>query len=630
MTTESAVTRLDPSGGPRAHPQDSEPARLLVVDDIEDNRTILARRFIRRGFRVTEADSGLRALDILAGQEFDLVLLDVVMPDLNGVEVLKRIRQTWSQEALPVIMCTANNASEDVVLALDAGANDYVAKPVDFAVGLARVRVQVERKRTNVRLARAHDALNTMNTDLERRVAERTRELAAINDRLKLEIVRREQSDEKTQYLAYHDALTGLGNRVTFKESAQRALGSARLTRVPFAIFFIDLDGFKSINDTLGHSVGDGLLKALAARLRHRLPEDLLVARLGGDEFGILLSKCETAGAVDSLANDIFRVVSEPFQVENNVLSIAASVGVALAADEEVTVDELLKRADLAMYRAKEEGRGDVGPGNCRIFDPTMDVAAQSRLRLSSEIRNALANSEFRLHFQPIVSVSERRISTFEALIRWQHPTRGLLGPDDFIPLAESNRYIIQIGEWVLREACREAKRWPEDIRVAVNISPVEFQRGDIMATVTSALAQSGLAPNRLELEITESVLLDNSERNIRTLENLHELCVTISMDDFGTGFSSLGYLRTFSFDKLKIDQSFVRDLSSDKRSIEIVSAIAGLGRSFGMKTVAEGVETEAEFTIVTGQGCSEVQGRYYSMPLAAEDVRNFIDSLKP
>jgi diguanylate cyclase (GGDEF)-like protein len=627
---EPTATRLDPSDGPQAHPQDSEPTRLLVVDDIEDNRTILARRFIRRGFRVTEADSGLRALDILAGQEFDLVLLDVVMPDLNGVEVLKRIRQTWSPEALPVIMCTANNASEDIVLALDAGANDYVAKPVDFAVALARVRVQVERKRVNVRLARVHEALNTMNTDLERRVAERTRELAAINDCLKLEIVRREQSDEKTQYLAYHDALTGLGNRVTFKEGAQRALDSVRLTCVPCAIFFIDLDGFKSINDTLGHSVGDGLLKALAARLRHRLPDELLVARLGGDEFGILLSKCETADAVESLANEIIRTVGEPFQVENTVLSIAASIGVALAADEEVTIDELLKRADLAMYRAKEEGRGTVGPGSYRIFDPTMDEAAQSALRLSSEIRSALANSEFRLQFQPIVSVPERRISTFEALIRWQHPRLGLLGPNHFIPLAESKRYIVQIGEWVLREACREAMHWPEDIRVAVNLSPVEFQRGDIIAIVTNALAQSGLAPNRLELEITESVLLDNSERNIRTLENLHELGVTISMDDFGTGFSSLGYLRTFPFDKLKIDQSFVRNLSSDKRSIEIVSAIAGLGRSFGIKTVAEGVETEAEFTIVAGQGCSEVQGRYYSMPLAAEDVGNFIDSLKP
>jgi diguanylate cyclase (GGDEF)-like protein len=627
---ESAAARLDPCDGPRTNPQDSEPIRLLVVDDIEDNRTILARRFTRRGFRVMEADSGLRALDILAGQEFDLVLLDVVMPDLNGVEVLKRIRQSWSPEALPVIMCTANNASDDIVLALDAGANDYVAKPVDFTVALARVRVQVERKRVNARLVRVHEALNTMNTDLERRVAERTQELAAINDCLKLEIVRREQSDEKTQYLAYHDALTGLGNRVTFKEGAQRALDAVRLTRVPCAIFFIDLDGFKSINDTLGHSVGDGLLKALAARLRHRLPDDLLVARLGGDEFGILLSKCETAGAVDSLANAIIRMVGEPFQVENNVLSIAASVGVAFAADDEVTIDELLKRADLAMYRAKEEGRGEAGPGTYRIFDPTMDEAARSALQLSSEIRNALANSEFRLQFQPIISVSERRISAFEALIRWQHPRLGLLGPKHFIPLAERKRHIVQIGEWVLREACREAVRWPEDIRVAVNLSPVEFQRSEIVAIVVSALAESGLAPGRLEIEITESVLLDNSERNIRTLENLHDLGVTISMDDFGTGFSSLGYLRTFPFDKLKIDQSFVRSLSSDKRSIEIVSAIAGLGRSFGMKTVAEGVETEAEFTIVTGQGCSEVQGRYYSMPLAAEDVGNFIDSLKP
>jgi diguanylate cyclase (GGDEF)-like protein len=622
--------RLEPCDGAKGRPEDSEPIRLLIVDDIEDNRAILARRFMRRGFQVREADSGLRALDILAGQEFDLVLLDVVMPEMNGVEVLKRIRKRWSLEALPVIMCTASNASKDIVLALDAGANDYVAKPVDFAVAWARVRVQVERKRANAGLVRAHEALNTINTDLEKRVTERTRELAAINDRLKLEILRRQQSDEMTQYLAYHDPLTGLGNRVTFKEGAQRALDSARLTCAPFAIFFIDLDGFKSINDTLGHSVGDGLLKSLAARLRDRLPGDLLIARLGGDEFGILLPTCERADAADSLANDIIRNVGEPIQVENNVLSIATSVGVAIAADAEVTIDELLKRADLAMYRAKEEGRGEAGPGTYRVFDPTMDEAAQSELRLSSEIRNALTNSEFRLHFQPIVSVQERRVSAVEALIRWQHPTLGLLGPNHFIPLAERKRYIVQIGEWVLREACSQAMHWPEDIRVAVNLSPVQFQRGEIIAIVVSALAQSGLAPNRLELEITESVLFDNSEPNIRTLESLRNLGVTISMDDFGTGFSSLSSLRTFPFNKLKIDKSFVRNLSYDQRNIGIVSAIAGLGRSLGMKIVAEGVETEAEFAIVAGQGCAEVQGGYYSMPLVAEDVRNFIDTLKP
>ena len=622
------ATRLGPSDEPQDRPLDTEPIRLLVVDDIQDNRIIMRRLFARRGFQVVEADSGLRALDILADQEFDAVLLDVMMPEINGVEVLRRIRQTWSPDSLPVIMCTANNASEDIVMALDAGANDYVAKPVDFAVALARVRTQVERKRANAKLACAHETLNTMNRDLEQRVAERTQELASINDRLKLEILRREQSDQETQYLAYHDPLTGLGNRVTFKDCAQRALDST--PKVAFAIFYIDLDGFKIINDTLGHSVGDGLLKALAARLLDRLPKDLLVARLGGDEFGILLSRFETADAVDSLAKDIIRIIGEPLHVENNVLSVATSVGVAIAADVNDTIDELLKRADLAMYRAKEEGRLEVGPGTYRIFDPTMDEAAQLELRRSSELRNALANSEFRLQFQPIVSVTERRICAFEALIRWHHPTLGLLGPDEFIPLAESKRYIVPIGEWVLREACREATRWPEDIRVAVNLSPVQFQRGEIVAVVMSALAQSGLAPSRLELEITESVLLDSSERNIRTLDNLHDLGVTISMDDFGTGFSSLNYLRTFPFDTLKIDRSFIRNLDSDKRNVDLVSAIAGLGRSFGMKTIAEGVETEAEFAIVAGQGCNEFQGKYYSMPLPAEDVRNFIDCLRP
>ncbi len=526
-------------------------------------------------------------------------------------------------------MCTANNASEDVVKALEAGANDYVAKPVDFAVALARINVQVERKRANAKLATAYEALNAMNVELERRVEERTRELAAINDRLALEILRREQSDANTQYLAYHDALTGIGNRATFKEVAQRALDTARLTRVPFAVFYIDLDGFKDVNDTLGHSVGDALLKALAARLRDRLPEDYLIARLAGDEFGVLQSKCEKVDAAISLANEILEAVAQPFSLENNLVSVTASVGVAIAGVGEASIDELLKSADLAMYRAKDDGRGGGGPGAYRIFDPTMDEAARTAVQLNAEMRNALAKSEFRLHFQPIISVREQRVTAFEALIRWQHPTRGLLGPGNFIPLAENTRYIVQIGEWVLREACRVASGWPDNIKVAVNLSPLQFQRGDLVATVVSALGQCQLSPSRLELEITELVLLDKSDRNIRTLENMRAIGATISMDDFGTGFSSLSYLRTFPFDKLKIDQSFVQSLGADRRSLDIISAITGLGRSFGMKTVAEGVETNAQYEIVAQQGCTEVQGYYYSKPLAPGDLPYFIKHLK-
>jgi EAL domain-containing protein (putative c-di-GMP-specific phosphodiesterase class I) len=279
------------------------------------------------------------------------------------------------------------------------------------------------------------------------------------------------------------------------------------------------------------------------------------------------------------------------------------------------------------MYRAKEDSRNGMGGGAYRLFDPSMDEEAQNALQLKMEMRAALKNGEFLLHFQPIVSVTTGRIVAVEALIRWQHPTRGLMWPANFIPLAESTRYIVPIGEWVIREACRVAATWPDDIKVAVNLSPVQFQRSDITPVVIDALATSGIAPERLELEITESVLLDKSDKHVRTLEALREIGATISMDDFGTGFSSLSYLRTFPFDKIKIDQSFIQSLADDKRSLDIITAIAGLGRSFGMKTVAEGVETALQYAAIAEQGCTEVQGRYYAMPMTPEDVTDLLRS---
>ncbi len=602
-------------------------ARLLLVDDIEDNRIVLRRRFQRRGFEVEEAESGACALQMIGASAYDLVLLDVRMPDMDGIEALKRIRLSHSADVLPVIMCTANNASEDIVVALEAGANDYVAKPVDFAVALARVQVQIERKRANGRLNDAYAELNSLNGDLERRVEERTADLASTNERLMLEVLRRQQADARTQYLAYHDALTGLPNRETFRESCQEALASAKAGAAPAAVFFLDLDGFKAINDTLGHSVGDLLLKAVATRLRDRLPQNVMIARLGGDEFGVLLANCPTVGEAIGLASDLIEAAAEPFPVDTQILSVAASVGVALSSQSEESVDDLLKCADLAMYRAKEDGRNGMGTGAYRIFDPSMDQEAQNALALKTEMRAALIKGEFRLHFQPIVSVMTGRIVAFEALIRWEHPVRGLIGPGHFIPLAESTRLIVPIGEWVIREACRVAATWPDDIKVAVNLSPVQFQRCELTPIVVSALAQSGLAPHRLELEITESVLLDKADKHVRTLEALRAIGATISMDDFGTGFSSLSYLRTFPFDKIKIDQSFVQSLGTDKRSLDIITAIAGLGRSFGMKTVAEGVETVAQYAAIAEQGCTEVQGRFYSMPMSPEDAAKLLRS---
>jgi diguanylate cyclase (GGDEF)-like protein len=597
--------------------------RILVVDDVDDNRIILARRFQRRNFDIVEADCGAKALELIDANSFDLVLLDVTMPDISGLEVLRRIRLAHTPASLPVIMVTANSQSSDIVEALEIGANDYVAKPVDFAVALARVNAQVERKRASEALALANKALSQTNDQLEQRVSDRTARLIEANQLLKNEISSRERSEAQSQYLAYHDALTGLGNRLLFREQLQRALRETTISHGSLAILFIDLDGFKNVNDTLGHSVGDALLKLLAGRMLDNMGDSVRIARLGGDEFGILdTSPRQPEGAV-SLANQVIELISAPCRIDIHNLTVSASVGISVRNGENQDVEFLLKSADLAMYRAKAAGRGVY-----RVFDPEMDASAQAALLLKIEMRNALVNGDFDVHYQPIISIDSRRVTGFEALARWNHRERGWIPPSEFIPVAEDTGLIVQLGEWVLRKACAEAIAWPSTVKVAVNLSPVQFKAGNLVAIVVNALASSGLEPARLELEITEMVLLDKTERNTTTLQQLRELGVRISMDDFGTGFSSLSYLRNFPFDKIKIDQSFVNNLAHDGRSQTIVSAIAGLGLSFGMATTAEGVETEEQMECLVVKGCTEVQGKIYSMPVPGAEVLPLIQSI--
>jgi diguanylate cyclase (GGDEF)-like protein len=622
-TPRVTVLRAEVNQSDMADGNTSVRPRLLIVDDISDNRAILTRRFQRRGFDVVEAECGLTAIELIDRESFDLVLLDVMMPGMDGIETLKRIRSRNSASALPVIMVTAKSESGNIVDALELGANDYVTKPVDFAVALARVNTQISRKRAEEQVVSANEELRKANEDLERRVEERTSRLIDANQRLKVEIADREESQARSQYLAHHDSLTGLGNRLLFKEQLEEALKDVSIAPHPLAVLFLDLDGFKAVNDTLGHSIGDLLLKLVATKLRDILPQTDRIARLGGDEFAILQISANQPGSSIALAEKIIEVVGEPNSIDGHDVTVGASVGIAVARPGDMNTENFLKSADLAMYSAKSDGRGTY-----RMFDPAMDATIQARRLLERDMRTALAQGGFRLFYQPLVNLQSKKVTAFEALMRWQHPERGMVPPSDFIPVAEEMGLIVQLGEWALRQACAEATEWPDGICVSVNLSPLQFSKGNLVSSVMSALASAGLPASRLELEITESVLLEKSERNITILNQLRDLGVRISMDDFGTGYSSIGYLRSFPFDKIKIDQSFVRDLLVDEGSLAIVRAIAGLGVSFGITTTAEGVETEEQMQCLNLEGCIEVQGYLYSKPVPANEIVGVLERL--
>jgi diguanylate cyclase (GGDEF)-like protein len=435
------------------------------------------------------------------------------------------------------------------------------------------------------------------------------------------DITERRQAEKQIAHMARHDALTDLPNRVLLRERLAHAL--AELPRDKrLAVLYLDLDHFKSVNDTLGHQIGDELLKAMAACLRNCVRETDTVARVGGDEFAIIHTGIEQPNEAAILARRICEAVKEPCELHGHAVIVDTSIGIALAPGDGADPTELLKNADMALYRAKADGRGTY-----RFFEPAMDARMKARRTLELALRVALANGEFTLHYQPLVSLDDRRITCCEALIRWRHPERGLIQPAEFIPIAEEIGLIVPLGEWVLRQACADAMAWPADVKVAVNLSPIQVMNQNLVAVVVGALAAAGLPAHRLEVEITESVLMQNSEATLATLHRLRELGVKISMDDFGTGYSSLSYLRSFPFDKIKIDRCFISGLATGDDSVAIVLAIAGLAKHLGIATTAEGVETRQQLQQVKALGCSEIQGFLFSAPRPIDEVTQLLRS---
>jgi diguanylate cyclase (GGDEF)-like protein len=564
-------------------------ATLLIVDDDAMNRDALSRRLIRTGYKVLTAENGADALDMINSNRVDAVLLDVMMPGMSGIDTLRSLRQSRSVSDLPVIMVTAKDGSDDVVEALDLGANDYVTKPIDYAVALARIRAQVTTRRA--------------------------------------------------------DPLTGLPNRLLFVERINTLLKIEPASARPrFAVLFIDVDRFKLINDSLGHAAGDELLSALAMRLQQvlrstdcvaRLDSEPTLARIGGDEFTILLNGVDDVQAATAVAERLRSVASRPFQIHGREVVTSLSIGVVMSADRYQRADEMIRDADTAMYRAKRMGKG-----RCEVFDTSMLAAAEERLVLETDLRHALDRQEFELYYQPIVSLAAARVTGFEALIRWRHPVRGLVSPADFIPIAEDTGQIVPIGNWVLREACRQLKAWDQEypdcgaLVVNVNLSARQCMHPDLLKDVSTILRETGCAPERVKLEITEGIVLENSDTVSEVLHALRNIGVQLGLDDFGMGYSALSYLQRFPFQTIKIDRTFVSGMKETGNS-EIIRAIVSMAAGLDMNVTAEGVETADQVSRLQDLACEFGQGFFFHRPLTAADAgamlrSGALDQVKP
>ncbi len=547
-------------------------ATLLLVDDDAMNRDVLARRLARSGYKVLTADGGVAALRMIREGRIDAVLLDVMMPGLSGLETLRQLRQVRSVADLPVIMVTAKDESDDVVEALDLGANDYVTKPIDFAVALARIRAHVTTRRA--------------------------------------------------------DPLTGLPNRTLFMERLERLFTSGQSAGTGFAVLFLDVDRFKGVNDSLGHVVGDELLLAIAKRLEcslrasdmvARFEGDHTLARMGGDEFTILLDGIGDGDRALAIANRLRAAVAQPFQLHGREVVTSISVGLVVSADRYQRAEDMVRDADTAMYRAKE-----LGKARCEIFDTSMVTAAAERLALEQDLRGALDRHELEVYYQPIVSLAESRLTGFEALLRWNHPVRGLVLPGEFIPLAEDTGLIVPIGTWVLHEACRQLRSWDQqfpaagELVVNVNLSARQCTHPDLLHDVRRILDETGMPPSRLKLEITEGVLLEHSEVVGNVLRELRTLGVHLGLDDFGMGYSALSYLQNFPFQTIKIDRAFVSGMESGTNT-EIIRAIVALAAGLAMDVTAEGIETADQLNRLQELSCEFGQGYYFDKPLTSE-----------
>ncbi len=545
---------------------------ILVVDDDPATRLMLRRALERDGYRVEEADDGAAALERYERIGPDLILMDAVMPGVDGFTACARLQRLPQGHLTPVLIITGLDDEESVNRAFESGASDYIQKPIRWAVLRRRVRRMLTESR----------------------------------------------AERHVNHLAYHDALTDLPNRRLFADQLEQRTDLARRKGQPLALLFLDLDRFKLVNDSLGHEMGDLLIQSVAQRLSGAVRKSDIVGRLGGDEFTVIVEGVTSAQDAALIAQKLIDTLSEPFTLDSREIFVTASVGIALYPFDGDQSGTLLKNADTAMYRAKERGRNGY-----QFYTAEMSARAMERLALENNLRRALERDELLLHYQPQVRLDSGDLIGLEALVRWNHPDLGLVPPGEFIPLAEETGLIVPVGEWVLRQACRQARAWREagreTLRVAVNLSGRQLRQQNLVEVIRQILEESDLPPGGLELELTESSIMHKDKLTISTLWALHEMGIRLSIDDFGTGYSNLGYLKRFPIDTLKIDRSFVRDITADPDDAAITTAIIAMAHNLKIDVVAEGVETEEQKAFLRERGCDAIQGFLIGRPMPAE-----------
>lgn len=682
------------------------PSRLLIVDDNEMNRDMLARRLARKGYVVGIAETAKDLLPRVKEKGIDLVLLDIEMPEVSGLDALRALRESYSANELPIIMVTAKNQSEDIVKALEMGANDYLTKPVDFPVALARIGAQLSLKNAQEALRESEEryalAARGANDGLwdwnlltgavyfsprwkamlgfgENEIEDRLEEwLGRVHDadraRVQEEIAAHQkgltphfESEHRLLHkdgafrwmlsrgLAVHDSsgkalrmagsqtditerkvsdpLTGLPNRLLFIDRLGRLIKHAKRRKDHlFAVLFLDLDGFKMINDSLGHLVGDQLLVGVATRLEKclrssdtlaRLGETFTVARLGGDEFTILLDDIKEPEDAKRAGERLMKALAPAFMLAGKEVFTSVSIGIALSNTGYQEPEDMLRDADTAMYRAKS-----LGKARYEIFDADMRASVMARLQLETDLRRALERNEFRNFYQPIVALDSGHIVGFEALMRWQHPTRGMVGPEEFIFVAEETGLIRELGWWSLGEACRQMSSWlrsrsadRRDLTISVNLSAKQLLQPHLVEEMQKLLLETKLSPESLKLEITESAVMADPAAAAETLQRIKSLGVRLAIDDFGTGYSSLSYLHRFPLDTLKIDRSFISGTREGDDGMEIARTIMPMAKNLRLDVVAEGVETLEQVSLLKRLQCKYAQGYYFSRPVAPEKV---------